>query len=101
MDFEISHDTSARRAALDGRLSFRDMDKFEQMAESLFLESSPRYVVDLSGIEHIDSAGLGMLLVIRQRARECEADLVLARPRDAVRTVLELAKFPDLFAMET
>lgn len=101
MDFVISHDSSDRRAALDGRLSFREVDQFEQMAESLFLESSPRYVVDLAGVDHIDSAGLGMLLVARQRAREFDSDLVLARPRAAIRAILELAKFTDLFAMES
>lgn len=101
MDFEIARNgAEGAVVTLGGRLSFKEMEAFDRMANTLFSDVTPRYVFDLSGVEHIDSAGMGMLLVARKRARESRADMVLARPKAAVRSLLDLAKFNALFAIE-
>ena len=53
------------------------------------------YVVDLATTDYVDSAALGMMLVLRDRAHGAKIRIVNARP--AVRKVLEIANFASLF----
>ena len=100
MNFDIIHTPSETRVTLAGGLAYTAMDTFDRMAKNLFSESSPRYVFDLTAVEHIDSAGLGMLLIARQQARKTDASVVLVRPTTNVRAVLDLAQFAELFPIE-
>lgn len=57
------------------------------------------YVIDLDGVSYMDSSALGMLLVLRDQAGE-GVSITLARPRPAVRKLLEIANFQKLFRIE-
>lgn len=54
-------------------------------------------VVDFSATDYLDSAGLGMLLVLRDSARNAGKPVVLTRATGHVRKVLETAHFGKLF----
>jgi anti-anti-sigma factor len=59
-----------------------------------------RLVMDLAGVEYISSAGLRVLLMAAKRLKGPAAGLVLCGLGPSVRTVLELAGFLPLFAVE-
>lgn len=54
-------------------------------------------VVDLNDVKYIDSAALGILLMLREKAQEAGKTVELRGPRDVVRDVLEVANFFRLF----
>jgi anti-sigma B factor antagonist len=54
-------------------------------------------VVDLEGIEFIDSAGLGVLLAGRERARGADGDLTLVATGQNVVKLLELTGLTRVF----
>ncbi len=56
------------------------------------------YVVDLRGTEYIDSAALGMLLVLRESAGSATVRITNSRP--AVRKILQIANFNTLFSID-
>ena len=58
---------------------------------------NPHIVADLSGLDFVDCAVLGVLVRARGQALEAGGDLVLAGLRGKVRRVLELAFMTDLF----
>jgi stage II sporulation protein AA (anti-sigma F factor antagonist) len=59
-----------------------------------------RVVIDMAGVEYISSAGLRVLLVAAKRLKPPAGALVLCGLGPGVRTVLELAGFMPLFAVE-
>ena len=61
---------------------------------------SRRHVIDLSQVEFIDSAGLGMLLLARDEGKRKNLDVCLRRPRGQVKRMLEVARFDTMFTIE-
>jgi anti-sigma B factor antagonist len=64
-------------------------------------EGTGRLVIDLGQTRHIDSAGLGALMLIQRRAAERRQTVVLRRPNEEIRFLLVLTKLYDLFQVET
>ena len=54
-------------------------------------------VVDLAGLEFIDSSGVAALARGRRHARHAGGDLLLAAPRQQVLRVLTLTRLIDVF----
>lgn len=67
---------------------------------SALAEGGPvRLVVDMSGVEFCDSTGMNVLLAAHRRARENGGDLELARPRPAVRKILQVTGLETVFTV--
>jgi anti-anti-sigma factor len=83
---------------LDTRTTFRRaaVELLEQMAEG-----SGRLVLDLSGTRHVDSAGLGALMLIQRRAAERRQSVCLRGANEELRFLLVLTKLDDLFELES
>ena len=56
-------------------------------------------VIELGGVEYLDSSALGMLLMLRDRAIAAKKSLSLANPRGMVKQALEIARFDKLFSI--
>jgi anti-anti-sigma factor len=63
-------------------------------------EGSGRLVIDLGRTRHVDSAGLGALMLIQRRAGERRQTVVLRNPSEEIRFLLVLTKLSDLFQIE-
>jgi anti-sigma B factor antagonist len=57
----------------------------------------PEIIVDLAGLEFIDSSGVAALARGRKLARHAGGDLLLAAPRHQVLRVLTLTRLIDVF----
>lgn len=101
MEFRTS---SSRQDSLEvqltGRLEFTDHDKVPQIVQLLDNPGLRRVVVDVSLLEFIDSAGLGMLLILQEEAEERNIRLVVRGPQGDVRRSIELAKLNEIIAVE-
>ena len=56
-----------------------------------------RVVIDLSGVEMIDAAGLGALISVALRAQASQWSVKLAAPSILIRQLLELTKLISVF----
>ena len=56
-------------------------------------------IVDLEGLEFIDSSGLAALVRARQHARRAGGDLLLAAPQQQVLRMLAVTRLIDVFAV--
>ncbi len=61
------------------------------------LPSARRMVIDLSGVESVDSAGLGELVLLHMWAEAAGYALKFASPRKSVRQLLELTNLVSVF----
>ena len=85
------------RCLIEGEL---DLASQESALETLtpVIERRPDAVIlDLSGVEFIDSTGLRVLITCRRLAADARTQLVLAAPSEAVRSLFEMTKMTDRF----
>ena len=82
---------------VEGRFDFNCHQQFRRAYEGAAAPVT-EYVVDLRGTEYIDSAALGMLLVLRESAGSATVRITNTRP--AVRKILQIANFNTLFAID-
>ena len=86
-----------QRLGLDTRVEFRKAAV--QLLDSL-PEGSGRLVIDLSATRQVDSAGLGVLMLVQRRAAERRQSIVLRHPSDELRFLLVITKLVTLFEIE-
>jgi len=80
-----------------GRLTYRDeAAAFSEAISSLVSERS-QVVIEMSGMEAIDSAGLGELAVIHMWARASGCALKLAGVSDRIQQLFELTNLASIF----
>jgi len=89
--------TAPQNLGLDTRVEIRKdaIKLLEEMPEGI-----GRLVVDLSGTQQVDSAGLGALMLIQRRAAERRQIVVLRNASEEIRFLLMLTKLDDLFELE-
>jgi len=80
-----------------GRFDFSSHNEFSSAYEQ-FPKGEWQFVVDLSATEYMDSSSMSMLLQLKEHAFG-EKPLSLVNPNDAVRELLQIANFDDLFAI--
>lgn len=85
---------------LQGRFDFNSHREFREAVETALSGASREIVVDLGSVEYLDSSALGMLLMLRDRAKGAAREVALANCRGAVKQVLDIANFGKLFSIE-
>ena len=84
-----------------GRLNFPDVERLRKQFASLVDGGAVRMAIDLSGIESIDSAGVGALISGLKAARNAGGDLRLVAPSTVVVNVLEMMNLNRLLTMHS
>lgn len=59
------------------------------------------FIVNLTHTDRIDSAALGLMLLLRQNAGADKSNITLLNPNDRVMKSLKTAQFSKLFNIET
>lgn len=85
---------------ITGRLTFKFHKEYKDFLDELLKNKVERFVFDLAGVEFIDSAGLGMLLIAKQKAQGQSATVILRKPAENVKRMLQVAKFDKIFEIE-
>jgi anti-anti-sigma factor len=78
-----------------GTLDLDSTSVLSTTLDQVLLEPVPRIVVDLSGIEFCDSAGLSAFVVGHNRAAARGGWLRLAAPGEFLRRLLDTARIPS------
>lgn len=100
MEFSAHTTPDAVEAHLSGRLEYTDHDRLRDIVALLEDAQVRRFVVDVSRLDFIDSAGLGMLLILQEEAEEKNMKLVVRGPRADVRQSIDLAKLGEIITIE-
>ncbi len=88
--------TAPQSLGIDTRFEFRRAAV--ELLDSL-PEGRGRLVIDLATTTHVDSAGLGALMLIQRHASERRQTVALEGASDELRFLLTLTKLDDLFDM--
>ena len=90
------HGTAVLR--LSARFDFSAFRSFRELYEPIVADSEVATIrLDFAGVEYLDSAALGMLLMLREKAEKLGKKVVLADCQGSVRQLLDVAHFGRLF----
>lgn len=84
---------------LQGRFDFNTHRDFRAAVDTALQAPQTQLSVDLEGVEYLDSSALGMLLMLRDKARASNKTVSLANCHGAVRQILDIANFSKLFSI--
>jgi anti-sigma B factor antagonist len=83
--------------SVGGRIDFESALDFEHHINTMIREPSDCYIIELSQVELLSSAGLRVMLSTAKRVAQRNASLALAAPSSVVRQVFEISHFNLLF----
>lgn len=97
LKLDVEAHTGAVVLHCQGRIIFGPEARTLTALVADLLPSARRMVVDLAGVESIDSAGLGELVLLHMWAEAAGYKLKFASPRKTVRHLLELTNLASVF----
>jgi anti-anti-sigma factor len=100
MDYQIQDVGEVREIAISGDLTFVDSPAVIELIGALDGTGCKEFVLALGELESIDSAGLGMLILLNDAAQEKGARLSIRNPKGQVKTMLEVTEFGDVIPIE-
>lgn len=98
MKYEIREEQGATIVAFEGDVDLQSSPE----ARTALLEAVARgaaVLVDLSGVDYIDSSGVASLVESYQKARKENLGYVLVSVSEGARRVLELARLDKVFTL--
>ena len=100
-DFSLEehNEGGATIVAASGELDLRTSPGLEERLDSVFKTDAALVILDLRGIEFMDSTGLRVLLTAHQRAHDTGKRFGLVRGAEQVERVLRLTGVRDLLTV--
>ena len=85
---------------LSGNLELgSESQRIEALIEELVQRGSRRVVLDMTGVEHIDSAGIGMVALAAGRLRESGGKLAVVAPEGRVLQLLTMTRMDAIVSV--
>ena len=100
MDYGIESRDQETVVRLRGRLTFNDHAKLRALIREMLQLSTTRQVLELSSLEFVDSAGIGMLLIAREEMANVDKKLILRGAQGQVKRVLTVAQLNKIVTIE-
>ena len=101
MQTNVSVINERARISLSGRFDFNAHRSFKAACEEPVRSSEISSIeIDLGNVEYLDSAALGMLLLLRDQASSERKTVILTNCRGVVQQILDIANFKKLFTIQ-
>ncbi len=97
---QLQTDGDARACRILGRFDAHESEQFRTYFEDVVAEGTKMFIVDLSEVDFVDSTALAELVRAMKQLRQEGGNLILRRPSNAVRIILELTKLDQAFTIE-
>lgn len=85
---------------LQGRFDFNSHRDFREAIDTVMASPATAIVVDFTAVDYLDSSALGMLLMLRDRAKGVAREVTLTNCRGSVKQILDIANFGKLFSID-
>lgn len=84
--------------SLHGRFDFTAYTDFKSKQTQALETPGTQYIVlDLGNLDYLDSAALGTLLLLREKAQDRNIEIVISNVSGVVQEILEIAHFQRMF----
>lgn len=99
MDIELARESGVVVLKPVGRLDANNGPTLEQAVTGVIDGGDSRFVIDMTGVPYISSAGLGTLLKTAKQARSEGGRVALSALQETVTKVFEVSGFLQLFVV--
>jgi len=96
VEYVIKDQGQHSEIVLKGRLTFDGNEAFRQIYDAVEAVPARAVTLDVGGIDFIDSAGLGMVLMLRDCTAAKGGSLALRNPSGQVRRLLDVCRMNSL-----
>lgn len=100
MDLQAKTKDDVQIVSLSGRFDAFEVPQLTTWLEANIAAGQANVVLDLGGVEFIDSSGLAALVKVMKRCREHSGDVVLCNLQQAVTIILELTNLNRAFNIQ-
>ena len=83
----------------EGRLDASSARDIKEKVDSLARENRVKLVIDMGGVDFIDSSGLGSLVSSLRSVNKLGGDIKVATLQDQVRAIFELTRLHRIFGI--
>lgn len=97
MSITITTEGNVHTIKPDGQFNFSVQKEFRSAYEEA--DKSMSFIVDFLRTDYMDSAALGMLLLMREYAGGDSAKITLANCNNEIKSILEVSNFQKLFKL--
>ena len=98
MEHSVREESGALVASFSGEVDLEHSPTARQVLLDCVGRSN-KVLVDLSGVEYIDSSGVASLVEAFQKAKKSGGEFALVSVNDSARRVLELARLDKVFTI--
>lgn len=100
MDASVVTRNNAAVIQLGGRFDFNAHREFRDAVDrALSIKGVDSVTIEMNRVAYLDSSALGMLLMLRDKARTANRSVALSGVSGSVRQVLDIANFGKIFAI--
>jgi HptB-dependent secretion and biofilm anti anti-sigma factor len=100
MNYALATEGDALNVTISGDMLALSHSQFHSMIGDVLAQAPLRCNLDVGQVDFMDSGGLGMLLMAKDTFSQKGIDMILQRPQGAVRRLLFMAKFDQLFTIQ-
>lgn len=95
---DVSTHGNAANVAIRGSLCFKDVDAFKKVMALTDNKELDKIYMDLNELKSIDDEGIGLLMLLRIRARKNKQRISLYRAHGDVKKKIDENRIPELFS---
>jgi anti-anti-sigma factor len=100
MNYTVRDENGIREVDLMGQLTFDATESFREVIDSLERDHVKTCLLNMNGLDFIDSAGLGLLVLAHASAGRAGIPLSMRHPHGQVREMIEIAEFHTIIPCE-
>lgn len=100
LDIRVDQREGLAVVALNGSCTMDVSTQIQQRLVDLVSDKLPALVIDMSGLDFIDSTGLGGIVAAHLRARRHRGVIRLVNPKPAIREILDVTRLIQLFPVD-
>ena len=97
MNIQSKNQGDIQMLELSGELDYHSSPELREKLTELTGKQTAKILVDLSGVDYMDSSGIATFVEAFQKTKRYQGRLILAALTDTVRGVFEIAKLDSIF----
>jgi anti-anti-sigma factor len=96
MNYTMKNAGNAFEVAMRGSFTFSDNESFRDLVLQVGKGEMKSCLLDIAGVDFIDSAGLGLLVLIKEAADRARVDIRMRGAQGQVRKMLDISQFAEV-----
>lgn len=99
MEYTAERKNAESLLSIQGTFTFNDNTKFREILQLLEDDSLDAVTLNIQQLQFIDSAALGMLLLLHDEAQKRKVHVTLSGADGQIKKMLQLSNFEEIFTI--